>query len=116
MLSHPKTNDIWYDKLSKSMMDESLIQNLNQANDGISDDQCLVMTKVSSSDPKFSLGVQDCKLKQAAICRVKPPMMASPPKPPKFPCLKLNQVDRRKRSSEDEKLQMRGKNIGSLVG
>ena len=116
MLSHPKTNDIWYDKLSNSIMDESLIQNLNQAKDGISDDQCLVMTKVSSSDPKFSLGIQDCNVKQAAICRVKPQMMATPPKPPKFPCLNLNQVERRKRSSEDEKLQKKGKNIGSLVG
>ena len=115
MLSHPQIDDIWYDKLSKSMMDKSLIQNLNQAKDGISDDQCLVMTKVSSSDPMFSLGVQDCNVKQAAICRVKPPMIATPPKPPKFPCLNLSQVARRKRSSEDGKLQKRGNNIGSLV-
>ena len=115
MLSHPKSNDMWYDALRKSMKDESLLQNLNQAKDGISDDQCLVMNKVSSSDPMFSLGIQDCNMKQAAICRVKPPMIATPPKPPKFPCLNLNQVHRRKRSSEDEKLQKKGKNIGSLV-
>ena len=115
MLSHPKSNDMWYDALRKSMKDESLLQNLNQAKDGISDDQCLVMNKVSSSDPMFSLGIQDCKMKQAAICRVKPPMIATPPKPPKFPCLKLNQGDRRKRSSGNEKLLMTGKNEGSLV-
>ena len=115
MLSHPKTNDMWYDKLSKSMMDENRLQNLNQAKDDISDDRCLVMSKVSSSDLMFSLGVQDCNVKQAAICRVKPPMIATPPKPPKFPCHKLNQVDRRKRSPGDEKLQERGKNEGSLV-
>ena len=115
MLSHPKSNEMWYDKLSKSMKDEFLLQNLNQAKGGISDDQCLVMNKVSSSDPMFSLGVQDCNVKQAAICRVQPPMIATPPQPPKFPCLKLNQVDRKKRSLEEEKLQERGKNIGSLV-
>ena len=115
MLSHPKTNDMWYDKLSKSMKDESLLQNLNQAKDGISDDQCLVMNKVSSSDPMFSIGVQDCNVKQTAICRVKLPMIATPPKPPKFPCLKLNQGDRRKRSSGNDKLLKTGKNEGSLV-
>ena len=97
------------------MKDESLLQNLNQAKDGISDDQCLVMNKVSSSDPMFSLGIQDCNMKQAAICRVKPPLIVTPPKPPKFPCLKLNQVDRRKRSSGDEKDQKREEKKGSLV-
>ena len=115
MLSHPKSNDMWYDKLRKSMKDESFLQNLNQAKDGISDDQCLVMNKMSSSDPMFSLGIQDCNMKQAAICRVKPPLIVTPPKPPKFPCLNLNQVARRKRSSEDEKLQKRRNNLGSLV-
>ena len=114
MLTRPKINEMWYEKLSQSPKDENLLQNLNQASDEVSDVKCLTLNKVSKSDPKFSLRVLDCNEKHAAICRVKPQMINDLTKPPKFPCLALNQDGRRKRSTHNSSRQKRENDKGLL--
>ena len=115
MLSRPIVNGMWYDKLSKSLEKENLLQNLNQARNEVSDTRCLVMSKVSKSDPKYSLRTEDCNGKHVAVCRAKPQMINNQPKPPKFPCLTLNHADRRKRSPGYKNFQEPEKYNGVLV-
>ena len=98
MLSSPKTEEMWYDALSKSSNNDTLLENLNLAKDGYSDLECLVMKKYSKLNPKFSLAVDVCNRKHKAICRVDPQMISSVTETPKFPCLTKNLADRRKRS------------------
>ena len=105
MLSSPKTEEMWYDELSQSSSNDSLLENLNLAKDGYSDLQCLVMKKYSKFNPKFSLAVDVCNRKHKAICRVDPQMISPVTETPKFPCLTKNSSDRRKRSSKNEDKQ-----------
>ena len=103
MLSHPIVNDMWYDMLSTSIEEENPLQNLNQARNSMSATRCLVMNKVSNSDPKYSIRTEDCNEKHVAVCRAKPQKVTDKPKPSKFPCLTQNHSDRRKRSLGNEK-------------
>ena len=115
MLSHPIVNDMWYDMLSTSIEEENPLQNLNQARNLMSATRCLVMNKVSKSNPKYSLRIGDCNGKNVAVCRAKPQMINDHPKPPKFPCLTLNHADRRKRSPGYKNFQEPEKYNGVLV-
>ena len=56
MSSNPKTNDMWYDKISKSPDDKYFLENMNLATDGIQfGSDCLVLRKYSELNPKFLL-------------------------------------------------------------
>ena len=99
MLSRPGLGGMWYDKLDR---DENLLKNFKHASEMITDAQCLVMNKVSKSDPKFSLKIDDCTEKHPVVCRVEPQRIIDLTETPKFPCLKPYQANRRKRSPEDE--------------
>ena len=112
MLSRSERGEMWYDKLNK---DDSLVQNLKQASEKVSNVQCLVMSKVSESEPKFSLKVQDCNEKHPVVCRVEPQKIADLTDTPKFPCLAQNQVNRRKRDTDYESYQVKQSNTGLLV-
>ena len=112
MLSRSERGEMWYDKLNK---DDSLVQNLKQASEKVTDAQCLVMSKVSESEPKFSLKVQDCNEKHPVVCRVEPQQIADLTDTPKFPCLAPNQVNRRKRTPDYESYQENQSNTGLLV-
>ena len=99
MLSKPRIEEMWYDALSKSSTNDTLLENLNLAQDGYSDMECLAMKKYSKSNPKFSLAVDVCNRKRTAICRVDPQMISSVTQTPKFPCLTKSSADRRKRNA-----------------
>ena len=109
MLSNPKTNEMWYDKLNGPSNDEHLLENVK---DGITAAECLVMSKNSMLDPTFILSVGDCTKKHSAICRVAPQRINALTRPPKFPCMQSDRVRRRKRSLHKEKNQERLKNKG----
>ena len=97
---------MWYDALSKSSSNDTLLENLNVAKDGYSDAECLVMKKYSKLNPKFSLAVDVCNRKRTAICRVDPQMISSVTQTPKFPCLTKSSADRRKRNAaQDQELE-----------
>ena len=65
MSSNPNTNDMWYDKISKSPDDKYFLENMNLATDGIQfGSDCLVLRKYSELNPKFVLAVEACNQKQ----------------------------------------------------
>ena len=105
MLSGPKTNDMWYNKLSKSPQDGNILENLNLAIDGKeleSGSKCLVLRKYSKLDAKFFLALESCNEKHSAVCKIDPEMVNSLQDAPKFPCITPNQVKRKKRASGSE--------------
>ena len=122
MLSRPTTSKLWYDKLIKSSKDEILPEKLKSAENVLSDEECLVMSKISKLDPIFSAGVGDCNVKHSVVCRVEPQNINPLTRPGKFPCQKPNYFGRRKRSSnpneEQELLKGKGKEVqsGLLLG
>ena len=101
MLSGPKTNDMWYNKLSKSPPDGNILENLKLAIDNQeleSGSNCLVMRKYSKLNAKFFLALESCDEKRSTVCRIDPGMVNSLENTPKFPCITSNQVKRRKRA------------------
>ena len=96
MLSRPTTSTIWYEKLSKSSKDEILPENLKSVGNILSDEECLIMSKISKLDPMFSVGVGDCIMKRSVVCRVEPQKINPLTRPGKFPCQKPNYFGRRK--------------------
>ena len=104
MLSRFKTDDRWYDKIAEASKSEYLLKSLSLVKDGISDTECLVMSKNSLLDPEFSLSVGDCNKKHSAICRVLPQKINALTRPAKFPCMR-DRGRRRKRSLDEESTQ-----------
>ena len=105
MLKGPKTNDMWYNKLSGSQGDNILLANLDldmDVKELESGSKCLVMKKYSQLNPKLLLAVTDCNEKHSAICRIDPQTANSVEDAPKFPCLASNRANRRKRASMTE--------------
>ena len=105
MLSRPTTSKIWYHELSKSSKDEILPENLKSAENKLSDDECLIMSKISKLDQKISVGVEDCNRKHSVVCRVEPQKINPLTRPGKFPCQKPNYFGREKRSFEPSEAQ-----------
>ena len=113
MLSRPKIDDdMWYDKLSKSSEDGILLKNLSLAEDGILNEECLIMSKTSKSNSNFSFSAVKCNEKHSTICRFEPPMIDTKTKPPKFPCLRTNFGGREKRSLNEKGKLKKGSNKG----
>ena len=111
MLSGPKTDDMWYNKLSKSKKDDNSLENLSMAADGKEIDavsKCLVMRKYSKLNPKFAFAAQSCGEKHSAICRLDPQMVSPVTEAPKFPCLEASGNYRTKRDAEDNKENDKG--------
>ena len=103
MLSRPKIDDdMWYDKLGKSSEDGLLLKNLSLAEDGLLNEECLIMSKTSKSNSNFSLSAVKCNEKHSTICRFEPQMIIEKTKPPKFPCLRTNFANREKRSFDEK--------------
>ena len=111
MLSGPKTNDMWYNRLSKFTKDNSVLGNLNLATDGIElGSECLLLKKYSELNPKLLLAVESCNDKYSVTCRLEPEKANSIREAPKLPCLKPIGVGRRKRDSGDH--HKKGKTSG----
>ena len=81
--------------------------------DGLSDDECLVMSKNSKVDQKFSITVGDCNKKHSVVCRLEPQKINPLTRPGKFPCMTKNRVGRRKRSADENqnKKTVEGENM-----
>ena len=113
MLSRPKIDDdMWYDKLGKSSEDNLLLENLNLAEDGLVNKDCLIMSKTSQSNSMFSLSAARCEERHSAICRFEPQMNNAKTKPPKFPCLRTRFGGRGKRSSDEKENLKKGSSKG----
>ena len=99
MLNRPKIDDdMWYEQLGKSSEDGLLLDNMSLAEDGLLNEDCLIMSKKSKSNSMFALSVVKCNEKHSAICRFEPQMRDAKTKPPKFPCLRTSFGGREKRS------------------
>ena len=103
---------MWYEKLTKSSKEETLIENLKTAKDGYSEAQCLFLSKISKSDPKLSLGIGNCKEKHSAICRVEPQKVNVLKETSNFPCLAEHRIQRQKRSTAEKNQQTGDKRKG----
>ena len=118
MLSRPKTNQMWYNKLSKSQRDNDLLDNLDLDTDGKglkSGSKCLVMKKYTQLNPKILLAVEACNEKHSAICRTDPRTANSVEEAPKFPCLTSNRANRRKRASPTQNDSETGNDKGLFL-
>ena len=93
---------MWYNKLSKLPKDESLLENMKTASEGFSDEECLLMSKISKLDPKFSLRIGNCNEKHPVICRAEIQKINSLKESSKFPCLATSSKGRAKRSPKQE--------------
>ena len=93
---------MWYNKLSKLPKDESLLENLETASGGFSDEECLLMSKISKLDPKFSLRMGNCKEEHSVICRAEIQKINSLKETSKFPCLATSNKGRAKRSPKED--------------
>ena len=102
VVSHPMTNEMWYNKLGKLPKDESLLENLEAASDGFLDVECLLMSKISKLDPKLSIRIGNCKEKHSVICRAEIQKINSLKETSKFPCLETSSKGRAKRSPKEE--------------
>ena len=103
---------MWYDKLAKSSEDGLLLKNLSLAEDGLLNEDCLIMSKTSKSNSNFSLSAVKCNEKHSTICRFEPPMVDAKTKPPKFPCLRKKFGGREKRSLDEKGNMKKGSNKG----
>ena len=113
MLSRPKIDDdMWYDKLGKSSEDFLLLENLSLAEDGLLNEDCLIMRETSESNSMFSLSAVKCNEKHSTICRFEPPMIDAKTKPSKFPCLRTNFGGREKRSLDEKRNLKNGSQKG----
>ena len=113
MLSRPKIDDdMWYEQLGKSSEDGLLLDNMSLAEDGLLNEDCLIMRKSSKPNSMFSLGVVKCNAKHSTICRFEPQMIDARTKPPKFPCLRTNFGGREKRSLDEKGNLKKGSNKG----
>ena len=58
MLNRPKIDDdMWYEQLGKSSEDGLLLDNMSLAEDGLLNEDCLIMSKKSKSNSMFALSV-----------------------------------------------------------
>ena len=112
MISRPEGNDVWYEKLRKSTNDENIIKNLKLSGDGLPDSECMVLSKDSKLDPKFSINVGDCTKKHSVVCRLEVQKINALTMPGKFPCLAQNPVTRRERSANDKENGKKVENKG----
>ena len=75
----------------------SNIQNLDTVQNELTSGKCLSMHQIPESPHKFQLNAAACVERRRAICRIDPPAIASPAKPPQFPCINKGLTSRRKR-------------------
>ena len=98
MLSNPKTEDMWYEKLKTISSLDDIVLNINVPQNDCNKEQCLSLSKIQNFPQKFTLNGLSCNEKRAAICRINPGMTNVPVKPPKFPCMTQSNDKRVKRS------------------
>ena len=105
LVTEPRTNNMWYNKLTKISNIANMIENINTtlavSNDGV----CLSLRYDQKANPPFVLNSMDCKARRSTICKIESPEKSFPQKPPKFPC--ITQTRREKRDAK-------GRYIGNI--
>ena len=101
LLTNPVSTVGWYDNLGKIATSGDNIENIETAQNQLTDGKCLSMNKLWDSTHKFKINVISCNERRPAICRIDAPPVAAPSKPTLFPCLKKIKKTRRKRESEN---------------
>ena len=91
LLSTPKTDDMWYEKLRTTSSSDGTVLDINVPNNECTKGQCFSISNNSKFPQKFVLNRLSCNEKRAAICRINPGMTNVPVKPPTFPC--MTQID-----------------------
>ena len=97
LLTLPASAVGWYDNLSKIAASGSNIQNLDTVQNELISGRCLSMHQIPDTPHKFQLNAVACAERRRTICRLDPPAIAAPTKPPQFPCIKKGINSRRKR-------------------
>ena len=105
LLSRPKSDGMWYEKLSQSSKDKNLVENMDIAAGGLSESNCLILSRISKLDTKLAVNVEECTKKHSVVCRMEPQMINPLTRPGRFPCLPPNHSVRTKRSIDDKELQ-----------
>ena len=105
VLSHPKEQEMWFNRLNNASNDENRLENLKRVEAGYSDKECLFMSKISKAEPKYSLSVGNCEEKHSAICRIDQQKTNVLKEPSMFPCLAEKPGGRVKRSTTGERYQ-----------
>ena len=105
LLSRPKADGVWYKKLSQSSKDKNLIENMDIAAGGLSESNCLILSRFSKLDTKLAVNVEECTKKHSVVCRMEPQMINPLTRPGKFPCLPPNHSVRTKRSTDEKEHQ-----------
>ena len=97
LLTNPKSTIGWYDNLGKIAASGDNLQNLDTVQNELDTGKCLSMNQIPNKPHKFKLNAASCTERRRAICRIDAPTVASPRKPPQFPCIKQDKESRRKR-------------------
>ena len=102
LLSTPKTNDMWYEKLVTSSEHNDILRDLIIATTSVDDGSCLALSKDENSPQTYSLSSINCNERRPTICRLNPSISNPVPKKPyKFPCVEKSNIGRRKKRSID---------------
>ena len=101
LLTNPASTIGWYDNLGKIAASGDNIENLETVQNELTSGMCLSMNRISGTPNKFQLNAVACGNKRRAICRLDPPAVAAPTKPPQFPCVN-GKSSRRKRDADDD--------------
>ena len=104
LLTNPVSTIGWYAQLGKIATTGDNIENLEKVQNELTPGKCLSMNRISDSPHKFHLNAAACNERRRAICRLNTPTVATPTKPPQFPCLK-GKAARRKRSMDQLKYE-----------
>ena len=107
LYTRPQIDQPWYNKLRQIASLDKVVQNLNLAVDGISNDErCLILKANLNLDPSFKLESIKCNEKRSVICRKTNDKMIQ-----RFPCIPQTQPDGNKQNDISQKRRKR-----SLVG
>ena len=87
LLSEPRTDTMWYDKLSQTSDTDGILKDLNVASSSFKDGSCVAINRFPNSPQTLSITAEDCNEKKLAICRIKPPIASNPKKQTSLSCL-----------------------------
>ena len=96
LLNDIEISSKWHDSLKELSIDTEF-ENIDTIKTHLANGKCLALLKSEKSVYKFTLNVLDCNEKRIPVCRINPPKITNPSKPPKFPCLEKRNATRKKR-------------------
>ena len=101
MVTEPRTNSMWYNKLNEISSIDDMVQDINVAIKGANNGFCLSLVRNLNANQPFTLKPLDCNEKMSVTCRVENSETIFHQKLPTFPCMTPNRISREKRSEGD---------------